>query len=259
MAMEWYYADGGLKVGPVSEEELSSRLARGILNPGTLVWCQGMPEWKPLREVAPGVTRDTARDTTWEKVADQRSCSLCSGSFPADEVLRFGDHWICAACKPAYLQRLRQGVDQPGTFRYGGFWLRGLAQFVDGLILGVPGIVLFFVVFPPFFAGLEQGEEAAAMFSVYANLMQLAAMALGLVYTVFFWGRYGATPGKMVCGLKVVRPDGSHITYLRALGRYLANFLSMIFLYIGYLMAAFDRQKRSLHDRICDTRVIRTR
>jgi uncharacterized RDD family membrane protein YckC len=31
----------------------------------------------------------------------------------------------------------------------------------------------------------------------------------------------------------------------------------MITLYIGFLMAAFDAQKRSLHDRICDTRVIR--
>jgi uncharacterized RDD family membrane protein YckC len=27
---------------------------------------------------------------------------------------------------------------------------------------------------------------------------------------------------------------------------------------IGYIMAAFDSQKRALHDRICDTRVIRT-
>lgn len=257
--MQWYYADGGLKVGPVSEEELSSRLARGILNPGTLVWCAGMAEWKPLREVAPGVTRDTARDTTWEKVADQRSCSLCSGSFPADEVLRFGDHWICAGCTPAHLRRLRQGGGQPGTLRYGGFWLRGLAQFVDGLILGVPGVVLLLVVFPPFFAALERGDASAATLSAFANFMQMGGLLLGLVYTVFFWGRYGATPGKMVCGLKVVRPDGSPITYLRALGRYLANLLSMMLLYLGYLMAAFDRQKRSLHDRLCDTRVIRTR
>jgi hypothetical protein len=28
---------------------------------------------------------------------------------------------------------------------------------------------------------------------------------------------------------------------------------------IGYIMAAFDDQKRALHDRICNTRVIHTR
>jgi uncharacterized RDD family membrane protein YckC len=30
-------------------------------------------------------------------------------------------------------------------------------------------------------------------------------------------------------------------------------------LYIGYIMAGFDDEKRTLHDRICDTRVIKTR
>jgi hypothetical protein len=33
--------------------------------------------------------------------------------------------------------------------------------------------------------------------------------------------------------------------------------LSSLTLAIGYIMAAFDDEKRSLHDRICDTRVIR--
>jgi uncharacterized RDD family membrane protein YckC len=33
--------------------------------------------------------------------------------------------------------------------------------------------------------------------------------------------------------------------------------LSAILLGIGYLMIAFDDEKRALHDRICDTRVIK--
>ena len=33
--------------------------------------------------------------------------------------------------------------------------------------------------------------------------------------------------------------------------------LSIVMLGIGYLIAAFDDQKRTLHDHICDTRVIR--
>jgi len=257
--MEWYYSDGGLRVGPVSEDDLSSRLARGILRPDTPVWCEGMEDWRPLGEVAPGITRDTARDVTWEKVAGQRSCSLCSGSFPSDEVLRFGEHWVCAACKPAYFQRFKQGLDLPGTFRYGGFWLRGLAQMLDGLILSLPWVIFMVVVFPPLFAALSRGEEPGGTLGVYVSFLQFGGIVFGLAYVVFFWGRFGATPGKMLCGLRIVRPDGGRITYLRALGRYFANFLSMLLLYIGYFMAAFDREKRSLHDRICDTRVIRTR
>jgi uncharacterized RDD family membrane protein YckC len=61
----------------------------------------------------------------------------------------------------------------------------------------------------------------------------------------------------MACGLKVVRPDGEKISYARACGRFFAEFVSSLTLAIGYIIAAFDGEKRSLHDRICDTRVIK--
>jgi uncharacterized RDD family membrane protein YckC len=61
----------------------------------------------------------------------------------------------------------------------------------------------------------------------------------------------------MACGLKVVTPEGDKITYLRAFGRYFAKIVSSLTLLIGFIMAAFDDEKRALHDRICDTRVVR--
>ena len=72
-----------------------------------------------------------------------------------------------------------------------------------------------------------------------------------------FIGRYGATLGKMALGLRVVTSEGAPVTYARALGRYFAKLLSAFLCGIGYLLAAFDEQKRALHDRICDTRVVR--
>jgi uncharacterized RDD family membrane protein YckC len=61
----------------------------------------------------------------------------------------------------------------------------------------------------------------------------------------------------MACGIKVVTPEGEKITYLRAFGRYFAKtLLGIATLYIGYIIAAFDSEKRSLHDRICNTRVV---
>jgi uncharacterized RDD family membrane protein YckC len=70
---------------------------------------------------------------------------------------------------------------------------------------------------------------------------------------------YGATPGKMALGLKIVRPDGGPISAGRAVGRYFAEILSALTLMIGYMMAGWDSEKRALHDRIADTRVIKTR
>ena len=75
-------------------------------------------------------------------------------------------------------------------------------------------------------------------------------------YEVFFIGKFGATPGKMALKIKVINADGSKVSYLKALGRLFAYFLSGIILGIGLIMAAFDDEKRALHDRICNTRVI---
>jgi uncharacterized RDD family membrane protein YckC len=87
----------------------------------------------------------------------------------------------------------------------------------------------------------------------------LVSTLFSLAYSAGFVGGLGATPGMMALGLKVVRPDGSPISYGRAVGRYFAAMLSAIILGIGYLMVAFDAEKRALHDMICDTRVIKTR
>jgi uncharacterized RDD family membrane protein YckC len=86
--------------------------------------------------------------------------------------------------------------------------------------------------------------------------VQGISILIGLAYEVYFLTSKGATPGKMACGLKVVTAEGGPITTPRAVGRHFAQILSAIILFIGYIMAAFDEQKRALHDRICDTRVI---
>jgi uncharacterized RDD family membrane protein YckC len=87
--------------------------------------------------------------------------------------------------------------------------------------------------------------------------MILLQIAIPAVYDIWFVGKYAATPGKMACRIKVVTADAGQVSYARALGRHFAKWISGFTLGIGYLMAAFDDQKRSLHDRICDTRVIR--
>ena len=55
----------------------------------------------------------------------------------------------------------------------------------------------------------------------------------------------------------MIRVDGGRITAGLAIGRYFAkNWLNLFTLLIGYIIAAFDDEKRALHDRICDTRVV---
>jgi uncharacterized RDD family membrane protein YckC len=63
----------------------------------------------------------------------------------------------------------------------------------------------------------------------------------------------------MALGLKLVRSDGERLSAGRIIGRYFSEWLSAIILCIGYIMVAFDEEKQALHDRICDTRVIRVK
>lgn len=45
--MNWYYIQNGKQMGPVSEQELGTRLKNGELPADTLVWRDGIAEWKP--------------------------------------------------------------------------------------------------------------------------------------------------------------------------------------------------------------------
>ena len=169
-------------------------------------------------------------------------CSLCKNEFDDEAVIKAGEYRVCADCKPLFLQRLREGVNLSGEMRYGGFWIRFVAKLVDGLLLTVVSGMLMFV----------------AGFGRTFLPLRLAGLFIGIAYETFFIGNFGATLGKMVFGLKVVRSTGEKVSYGRAFGRYWAYFVSGIIFSIGYIMAAFDSQKRALHDRICDTRVIRS-
>lgn len=175
-------------------------------------------------------------------------CAECGNAFPREEVLVFGEHNICAGCKPAFQQKLAEGSFRPrNQMQYSSVRRRFAAVTIDGFISYLISIVWMLII-----AGSFTGEG-----NVQGSLIATAAStAFGVAYYVYFMGRFGATPGKMVLGIKVVRASGSEIGYGLALGRYFAQFLSAFSFGIGYLMAIWDDEKRSLHDRVCGSRVI---
>jgi len=93
------------------------------------------------------------------------------------------------------------------------------------------------------------------MMSVLAFFVIIASSWL---YSVFFIGYCGQTPGKMVTRIKVVRSDGSEVGFGAAIFRELVGkFISTLLLGCGYLMVLFDEKNQGLHDKIADTWVIK--
>jgi uncharacterized RDD family membrane protein YckC len=155
-----------------------------------------------------------------------------------------------------------------GTRHFGGFWMRFLAVIIDGIIVAVVSTI---VRIPLGLAGaglglgLGSNPDPSQVMAALPAILSLAGMGflinvgLSLAYEVYFVSTKGATPGKMALGLKITRADGGPVSAGLAAGRYFARWLSWLTLCIGFIIAGFDREKRSLHDHICGTRVVYSR
>jgi len=276
--MKWFYAEGGRQVGPVEESVLDDLLRQGVVRDDTLVWREGMAAWQKHAAVRGGSGNATAvpppppatasaTGSAPVPASDSRYCAECGRPFPASQLTSYGDVSVCSQCQPAYTQRV-QGT-HPGTTRhFAGFWIRFVAIIIDAIILGVVSAIIRIPL------GLAMGgvglslgrnpdpsQVLAALPAILslAGISFLIQLAISLSYEVYFLSTRGATPGKMALGLKVIRADGSPISAGLAAGRFFGKYLSFLTLCIGFIIAGFDREKRSLHDYICGTRVVYTR
>jgi hypothetical protein len=49
--MNWFYAKNGSQQGPLSTDEIKSRIAMGEIGPSDLAWCEGMADWLPVGQI----------------------------------------------------------------------------------------------------------------------------------------------------------------------------------------------------------------
>lgn len=245
--MNWYYSVGQEQKGPVTDEQLQGLAKDGVVTGDTLVWREGLTEWQPYRTALGGAT---AANATSAAPSGEARCVECGKTFPADQVVKFGDASVCAGCKPKHVQRLQEGVATGVGMKYASFGERFAAKFIDGILNWIVGTVVGVVIGLTF--GGKGGPNPAVVIASGG-----VGFIIGILYGTFFIGRFGATPGKMALKLRVVNADGSKVSYGKACGRYFAEILSSLICLIGYIMAGFDDQRRALHDRICETRVIK--
>ncbi len=253
--MHWYYADEGVQIGPLTDSEFEDLVRLGKITDQTIVWNEGLTEWQPYGRVRPAAVKPSV-PPVMSPISTTLSlrCTECQLEFSQGELVRYRDSWICTRCKPIFFQRLREGVAAPGLMDYAGFWVRFGAKLIDGIIVWVVQMVAILALSPLLGFNMFSSEPPANLAFLMIYPFSFAA---SIFYSVWFVGKYAATPGKMALGLKIVTSEGEPVTYKKALARFFAEMLSSIICGIGYIMAAFDEQKRSLHDHICDTRVIR--
>lgn len=111
--MTWFYAINDQKIGPVSDSQLDELLGSGKINRDTLVWREGMADWQPLNAVR---AASQPPFPGFQSVA----CAECGRTFPPGDLILLNRSWICAQCKPVFLQKMSEGVTAPGAA--GGMW-----------------------------------------------------------------------------------------------------------------------------------------
>jgi hypothetical protein len=109
--VEWHFEQNGRAMGPVSDSQLEELVRVGTVADATLVWHAGLEGWRPYGTLRPRAAppRSPASPTVSGQGA-QESCAECGRPFPADDMLFLNNTWICAQCKPVFIQKLKEGL-----------------------------------------------------------------------------------------------------------------------------------------------------
>ncbi len=152
-----------------------------------------------------------------------------------------------------------------------GFWIRfasflvdNILVFIGSLIFCVVLVAILITIFPDLagntvdeytWDAILTASESPATWLDWAIFVFF--FIFGIAYFTIAIGWKGQTLGKLILGLKVVRTDGSRAGFLRAFVRSWGYLLCIASIGIGFMVIAWNDQKRGLHDFISNTKVIR--
>lgn len=149
---------------------------------------------------------------------------------------------------------------------YAGFWKRVLSHIIDSLILWFVSTIIVLILFVIRVVGDGGLSTATASFITAAQtpISTARIVVQDLLYLGVIWLYYAimesskckATVGKLALGIIVVDEFNQKLSFGRASARYWSKLLSVITLFIGFIMTAFTAKKQALHDLIAGTYVI---
>ncbi|HOZ61867.1 MAG TPA: RDD family protein [Smithellaceae bacterium] len=130
---------------------------------------------------------------------------------------------------------------------YAGFWIRLGAALVDLFIIGILEIVISL----PFLASSNDPKFVEAI------TRTLGLITAWLYYSIMESSSSQATFGKQMMDIIVTDELGNRIGFGKATGRFFGKFLSIIIVYIGFIMIGITQKKQGLHDQMAGTLVVK--
>ena len=87
-----------------------------------------------------------------------------------------------------------------------------------------------------------------------ANIIPL--IAPWLYWALQHSGENQRTVGQNACGIKLMAIEGGKVSFGRATGRFFANILNVLTIFIGFFLFFMTDKRQCLHDLICSTVVV---
>lgn len=108
---------------------------------------------------------------------------------------------------------------------------------------------------------LEESRESRGLRTYIAGLFDDLGLGFGwaaVYFTAFLAMMQGQTPGKRLLGLRVIRLDGKPLGWWIAFERFGGYAASFSVGLLGFMQILWDRNRQGLHDKACETVVVRT-
>ncbi len=140
--------------------------------------------------------------------------------------------------------------NEPAHIFAPGF-LRVIASVIDVVVLGVVDMSVIFLTLR--LCGLTWSEWSMLPRAPISGFL----LMLNGGYLVAFTTAGGQTIGKMFCHLKVVGTEGEPVSLSKAMLREVSFFVSILPFGLGFIAQFGDRYRRTVHDRLAETRVVK--
>ena len=142
-------------------------------------------------------------------------------------------------------------VDDDKNKEYAGFWIRAIATILDWIWLYGIIYALIFIV--------ADKNILDSKGTAYLSFYLIMEWLIPAIVVLTFWSKVGATPGKILLKVKIVdAKTGIDASFIKLFVRYLAYFVSMLPLFLGFFWVGWDKKKQGFHDKIANTLVVKT-
>jgi uncharacterized RDD family membrane protein YckC len=187
-------------------------------------------------------------------------CSICAEAFCPDCIVEIGGLPYCLSCKTETMRDLRSGVPTR-ELDLATIGRRFAALWLDGIIIGVPLMIVVFVLLVPLGILDEPPNNAdyiQPLMFMYNGVTTLLLLGSYILYEGLMLSAGGQTLGKKALNIKVVTLDGGEISrgqaWARAIMRQILSFVPCLGL-VDYLVA-FGQERSCVHDIVAKTRVV---